>query len=286
MSVLFTSRVWENSQHKGTDRLMLLAIADSANKDSGIAFPGMITLAKMMGPKYSRRAAGQRVETLAHSGELAVFPRKGGSHDYIVVLGMGRAEIKTAYKKLAARRHIKVSALIDLRRSFASGEWSEAHKSSRVGAKPTSQGVRSPLRTNRKEPEVNLVVVPETTTTPNIFAIWEQESRTHLSPFLRDELGDMIDTHGVEDSTDAIKEAVKSAGVGQFNVKYVWHILERWQREGKGSGRATKTPPAVRSQPKLFAPPPPVKIATGPAAMAIIENARKQIAEKAAGGAK
>lgn len=256
MSVIFTSRVWDNSKQRGTDKLMLLAIADSANKDTGIAWPGMGTLAKMMGPKYSRRAAGQRVEFLARSGELAVFPRKGGSHDYIVVLGMSRAELKAAYRKLAARRHVKISTLIDLRRSFAGRKTGTCEEVSQVPAKPTSQGVRSPLRTNRKEP----LSEPVVTTTTSIFAVWEQEAKTPLSPFLHDELGDMVDKFGETMAADAIKEAVKSTGPGQFNIKYVWRILERWQREGKverksAPGGSKPAEPKLNHPPKFVAQP-------------------------------
>lgn len=258
MSVQYTSRVWDQSKQKGTSRLMLLAIADSATKDIGVAWPGLGTLAKMMGPKYSRRAAGQRIEALARTGELGVFPRHGRSHDYIVLLGMERGEVKRAYKTLASRRHTTVSKLIDLRRSFAR---QTKRESSQVPATKTSQGVRRLTSTIRKEPLSEPVAVAAAAAA-SIFSVWEQEARTPLSPFLHDELGEMVDAFGFELAADAIRESVKSTGPGQFSVKYVWRILERWQREGRGerkgsNGNGHKPAETKPAKPVIFHAPPP-----------------------------
>lgn len=243
MSVQYTTRVWDQSKQKGTNRLMLLAIADSATKDLGISWPGLDTLAKMMGPKYSRRAAGQRIEALAKTGELAVFPRKGRSHDYIVIVGMTYSEIRKAYKSLAARRKVSPAKLADLRRSFAGGA---VRESSLVPVGESSQGVRRNTVTIRNEPSGEPVVagtaaaatlVKEVKPSPDkssLYAIWESEAKMVLSPMLGEEIGDLLDTFGLETVRDAIREAIKATGPGKFGIKYVWKICERWKREGRG----------------------------------------------------
>ena len=45
MSVRYMSMVWEYSQHKGVQLLLLLAIADHCN-DDGLAYPSIGRLAK------------------------------------------------------------------------------------------------------------------------------------------------------------------------------------------------------------------------------------------------
>ena len=45
MSMRMMTQVWERSQHKGSELLLMLAIADNAN-DQGVAYPSKKTLAK------------------------------------------------------------------------------------------------------------------------------------------------------------------------------------------------------------------------------------------------
>jgi hypothetical protein len=52
MSISIMTLVWSESQHKGSELLLLLAIADNAN-DQGIAYPSLRTLAKKT--RMSRR---------------------------------------------------------------------------------------------------------------------------------------------------------------------------------------------------------------------------------------
>lgn len=75
MSIKVMSWVWEHSQAQGIDRLVLLAIADSANDTGGQAWPSRLTLARKAGvdEKTVRRAVLRLVEM----GELAVAERAG-----------------------------------------------------------------------------------------------------------------------------------------------------------------------------------------------------------------
>lgn len=69
------SWVWEQSRAEGTDRLILLAIADSANDDGGNAFPSIETLSDKA--KVSERTVQRSVRSLVLLGELQVIPNAG-----------------------------------------------------------------------------------------------------------------------------------------------------------------------------------------------------------------
>lgn len=138
MSVKVMSRVFEHSNSKGTNRLMLLCIADNAN-DDGHAFPGMDLLAVKMG-KVSRRSAGNRVRALAKTAELGVYPRKGTSHDYIVFTAMTWAQAKTAIRELSKKRKRSITELHNLRTMFAALPEPTCEEDSLVPANAASQG--------------------------------------------------------------------------------------------------------------------------------------------------
>lgn len=82
------ARVWELSQHGGTDLLMLLAIADFAD-DHGNAYPSVTTLAEKC--RMKQRNAQVILGTLRSSGELEVRPNEGprGTNLYRVTLASG-----------------------------------------------------------------------------------------------------------------------------------------------------------------------------------------------------
>lgn len=81
MSVRTMAKVWEVSQHSGTQLLMLLAIADFAD-DDGIAWPSVDTLAKKC--RTTPRNANLVLAALRASGELQVALNQGhgGSNRY------------------------------------------------------------------------------------------------------------------------------------------------------------------------------------------------------------
>lgn len=85
MSVRSMARVWEHSQHGGTDLLMLLAIADFSD-DQGTAFPAVDTLAEKC--RMKSRNARYILRTLETSGELTIHQNQGpkGSNLYRINL--------------------------------------------------------------------------------------------------------------------------------------------------------------------------------------------------------
>lgn len=89
MSVRALSRVWEHSQHGGTELLMLLAIADFAD-DNGTAYPSVATLAAKC--RMKPRNANYILAALEASGELDIQRNKGpaGANRYRVTLPLQR----------------------------------------------------------------------------------------------------------------------------------------------------------------------------------------------------
>ena len=69
MSVSVMSAVWRDSRAKGSELLLLLAIADFAD-DSGIAFPSVPTLAEKV--RLSERSVHYLIKILQASGELVI----------------------------------------------------------------------------------------------------------------------------------------------------------------------------------------------------------------------
>lgn len=74
MSVRTMARVWEGSQHSGSELLMLLAIADFAD-DDGRAYPSISRLARKC--RVSSRYAIALLDALSQSGELEIKRNAG-----------------------------------------------------------------------------------------------------------------------------------------------------------------------------------------------------------------
>ena len=85
MSVRTMARVWDLSQHSGSDLLMLLAIADFSD-DNGNAYPAVPTLAEKC--RMSPRNANLILANLKKSGELIVKQNEGpkGTNRYLIRL--------------------------------------------------------------------------------------------------------------------------------------------------------------------------------------------------------
>jgi hypothetical protein len=80
MSMRMMTQVWERSQHKGRELLLMLAIADNAN-DQGTAYPSLHTLAKKT--RITRRNVIFLVKKLIRSGELRVEVGRGPRRTHI-----------------------------------------------------------------------------------------------------------------------------------------------------------------------------------------------------------
>ncbi|MFC7342062.1 helix-turn-helix domain-containing protein [Saccharopolyspora griseoalba] len=92
MSIKVMNWVWDESPAKGTELLMLLAIADNAADDGTNAFPSVSTLARKT--RLDQRTVQRIIRKLSDQGQLLVEER-GGRHPnrYSVVMN---AELSTA----------------------------------------------------------------------------------------------------------------------------------------------------------------------------------------------
>lgn len=89
MSIKIMSWVWENSTTKGSHRLVLLALADSAN-DDGVCWPGMNSISKKA--NLARRYIVDILGSLEKDGRIQVQRRREGkknrSNIYQVITGV------------------------------------------------------------------------------------------------------------------------------------------------------------------------------------------------------
>jgi hypothetical protein len=76
VSVDVISWVWRSSAATGTDRLVLLAIADAADSDGTNAWPSVATLARKAA--VSNRTVQRSIGNLVELGELEVLEQAGG----------------------------------------------------------------------------------------------------------------------------------------------------------------------------------------------------------------
>ncbi|BDT68536.1 hypothetical protein os1_27190 [Comamonadaceae bacterium OS-1] len=86
MSIRTMARVWDQSQHSGSELLMLLALADFAD-DDGNSYPAVPTLAAKC--RMTPRNANHILAALRASGELQVLLNEGprGTNRYRIVMG-------------------------------------------------------------------------------------------------------------------------------------------------------------------------------------------------------
>jgi len=93
------SRIWKYSNAKGTDLLVLLAIADYVPKDENIAFPSVSTLCRKCG--VSESTVQRSLKKLQSLGELKVAQNKGkhGTNLYIVELTDSDSDIQLVISK-------------------------------------------------------------------------------------------------------------------------------------------------------------------------------------------
>ena len=86
MSIKVTSLVWQNSEHKGGDLLLLLAIADYAHDDGTNAYPTIETLARKT--RLTQRAVQYGLRALESAGSIIIHYQDGprGCNIYQVVM--------------------------------------------------------------------------------------------------------------------------------------------------------------------------------------------------------
>lgn len=114
MSIRTMARVWESSQHAGSDLLMLLAIADFSD-DDGNAYPAVATLAAKC--RMKERNCRYILRTLEGSGELSIKSNAGphGSNLYRVNLNRLGLQHSAGLQSLAGLQHSAATPAKDCR---------------------------------------------------------------------------------------------------------------------------------------------------------------------------
>lgn len=97
MSVKIMSRVWESSKQKGTDLLLLLALADNAD-DEGYCWPGIEYLRKKI--RMTSRSVINALQRIEEDGEVIINHNRRSGNRYIVAVGMSDKEREHAALKL------------------------------------------------------------------------------------------------------------------------------------------------------------------------------------------
>jgi hypothetical protein len=99
MSIKVMTRVWEHAPQKGSQLLLLLALADFANDDS-ICWPGTPRLAQKI--RMSQRQTQRMLDALIAAGALAYVPGNGRNHSahYAVLVGLTPDEWQRVIKLL------------------------------------------------------------------------------------------------------------------------------------------------------------------------------------------
>lgn len=98
MSIKIMSHVWEHSKQKGTELLLLLALADMAD-EAGDSFPSADYLAKKT--RVNVRSVQRAVKKLVDDGELIVFEKQGMKNRSGQMTNLYRIVITTVEEALA-----------------------------------------------------------------------------------------------------------------------------------------------------------------------------------------
>ncbi len=200
-----------------------MAILKHANRQTGVAFPGVGTLAKLC--QMSKSQVLRAIDTLERKGFIDV------ERDSQPLQGEKRQRKPNIYTVKSLTGSV----------SQTPGVVSTSNHPS-VSQTPGVVSTRDNNQSNTtrvKEPEV---------AAPTVYQLYEKAFGFSVTPMLAEELNDAESSYGYAWVQDALKEAVNS---NVRNWKYVQAILERWQRDGRA-----KTKPAAKTPAPVFVPPP------------------------------
>ena len=108
MSIKCMTQVWESSQAKGSELLLLLAIADHAS-DDGYAWPGIESLAKKI--RMTTRTVIRLVEELEKKRELYARHNRRTGNKYVICVGLTDEEFAAT---LQNRLHYSENEIRDI----------------------------------------------------------------------------------------------------------------------------------------------------------------------------
>lgn len=231
MSIKIQAWVWENAADvKGTDLLMLLAIADHAN-DEGICWPSVGTLAAKC--RVSERQAQYIISRLEAADILEIERGVGRNHTSLYTIkGAADCTITTTERvqPTAPIRKTKVqpTAPIGEIKGAIQREkvQSSAEKVQPIAPEPS---IEPPITTTIKQQQQQRLS-SSSSERPAIYETYEQEIGL-LTPMVSDMIADDVKTYGEQWIEDAIRVA---AGASKREYRYVQAVLRNWKQRGRG----------------------------------------------------
>lgn len=215
------SWVWEHSETSGSERLVLLALADSAN-DEGTCWPSMETIARKC--RISRRYVVTIIKTLVKTGAISrQYRYKDGlrtSNFYKVNTTLSEQAFTTVSEQ-SITKVVNNSSLRVVNNS--------SHKPSFNRKVNRKQKVETPNLNDNHDDDSRADFAA-------LIRAYETDIGK-ISPTLAQTLEEDLRDYGLTLCTDAIKEAVNN------NVRkwaYVQAILKRWHVEGKGARKSAE----------------------------------------------
>lgn len=104
MSIKVMTAVWDHSTHKGSELLLLLALADFAHDDGSGIYPSLRTMGQKI--RMSERNVRYTLRKLEESGELvAIGKHRSGTVEYAVAMGRLRGAIFAGGQSLPRQDH-------------------------------------------------------------------------------------------------------------------------------------------------------------------------------------
>ena len=216
MSIEAMSWVWKHSKTKGSERLVLLALADNAN-DNGVCWPSIATIARKA--NLERRYVISILKNLESVGRIQIERRR-----------MGKLNKSNLYTVVMRDTLPSVPEIT-------------------TGSDTEDTRVVMPAT---PEPSINHQLESERGDGPrprsNVFSVYEREIGP-LTPSIAEKIKLAEEIHSEEKIIEAFE--IASANNAR-NWAYVQAILERWRAHGYGN-KSSRNSKAAESEPAGYA---------------------------------
>lgn len=251
MSVEVMTEVWKTSKAKGNDLLLMLAGANYAD-EMGYCWPSIRTLAKRT--RMSPRSVLRSIAFMRSRCELYVIHGGSRGNKYVILSGCSFGEAKRRLQHALAKN-------------------CDGDKVSPKGDK-----VSPKVFQNKHKSATDPLLNPSTKISP-AQSLWEEQTRQPVPGVVEwDKFELLVEMYGAKDIIAAIAIARDRQGLGRVTVPYIGGIFAKGG-PAKEKAKPKPSEPAPRRQ-KRLEPIVPQNYTPGPKAAAIMEEARRQLAEK------
>ena len=217
MSVKISSEVWQNSQHKGGDLLVLLVLADFAN-DDGICWPSVEVLGKKS--RMQRRNVQRCLRALEDSGEI-VRMKTGGMVDGAALANVYRVRIEGRQIVAHSSGGASPMTLIGASNTTKRGVTHDA-LTTKEPSEDNHQGVLLGISSQKEQAGLNELPLPfDSASFKTAFDDYRQmrkEKKKPLTPISISRLFKQFREWGETPSIAAINKSVTNGWTGVFPV--------------------------------------------------------------------